>query len=294
MIPSPVHAQTFARRLKSLLLTGTLAALAVGMMPSLVQARPNGTWLSKPQIWFHISNNTLDQVMQRIRAQRYQYVFLDVRNVPDEDQRLVTQKIREHQLVPIVWVQSPQLRRMSIPQLIHEARYADGIQVDDHFFTHYSAYHFRQLRAQYNKPIFCSIQPFQRNIVPSSGCNQLDVQCYAPQSFQQCVGLADQLRAVTSLSADNTLRYQSQLGGRYYNVFLWPHSHEFHAAAPPAPMVVSPLTATTPVETGQTETVQVDTAQADTAQADTAQVGTAQTERNPEMKTAANPQPLPF
>ena len=210
-------------------LQGAIAAVLVSLAPSVAEALPNGTWLSKPQIWFHTSNNTLDPVMARMRSQRYRYVFLDVRNVSDDVQQQVISKIREYNMVPIVWIQSPQLRSMSVPDLIHEARYADGIQVDDHFFANYSRYDFSQLRSQYGKPIFCSIQPFQSKLVPSHGCNQIDVQCYTPQTFKTCMGLADRLRAVTSLSTKNTLKYRAQLAGRSYNVFLWPHTNEFHA-----------------------------------------------------------------
>lgn len=212
------------------LLQGAIAALLVTLAPSVAQAVPNGTWLSKPQIWFHTSNNTLDPVMARMRSQRYRYVFLDVRNVSDDVQQLVTSKIRAYNMVPIVWIQSPQLRSMSVRDLIHEARHADGLQVDDHFFTNYSRYDFNQLRAHYRKPIFCSIQPFQSKVVPRTGCNQIDVQCYTPQTLKNCIGLADRLRAITSLSTENTLKYRSQLAGRSYNVFLWPHTNEFRAA----------------------------------------------------------------
>lgn len=219
----------FKQTLKKTCAMGFMAAMMVGLLPAVANARPNGTWLSKPQIWFHTSNNTLDAVMSRMRAQRYKYVFLDVRNVSDEDQRLVTQKIRQYDLVPIVWVQSPQLRSMSVQDLIYEARHADGIQVDDHYFSHYSRYDFSRLRSAYRKPIFCSIQPFQSKVLPTQGCNQIDVQCYTPQTFQRCLGLADRLKAVTSLSTKNTLKYQYKMGGRSYNVFLWPHSKEFTA-----------------------------------------------------------------
>ncbi len=218
------------RRIKQAVIpvvAGLMAAVGIGLSSAIAQARPNGTWLSKPQIWFHTSNNTLDQVIQRIQSQQYRYVFLDVRNVSDADQRNVTQKIRDHNLIPIVWVQSPQLRSMSVQDLIYEARHADGIQVDDHYFSHYSQADFYQLRRNYTKPIFCSIQPFQAKQLPTQGCNQVDVQCYTPQSFKVCMGLADRLKAVTSLSATNTLQYQNALQGRVYNVFLWPHSNDF-------------------------------------------------------------------
>ena len=216
-------------------LNAAIAAVLVSLAPSVAEAVPNGTWLSKPQIWFHTSNNTLDPVMARMRSQRYRYVFLDVRHVSDDVQRQVTSKIREYNMVPIVWIQSPQLRSMSVQDLIYEARYADGLQVDDHFFANYSRYQFSQLRSQYRKPIFCSIQPFQSKLVPTSGCNQVDVQCYTPQSFKSCMGLADRLKAVTSLSTKNTLKYRPQLAGRSYNVFLWPHTNEFHASPPKQP-----------------------------------------------------------
>jgi hypothetical protein len=212
---------------------GVTAATLLGLFPEVIQARPNGTWLSKPQIDFHLSSNTLDPAMQRIRAQQYQFVFLDFRNISEQDQQTVANTARKYQLSPIVWIQSPQYRQLSIPQLIHEARNADGLQVDDHFFSHYSQSSFYQLRANYPKRIFCSIQPFQAKVVPRSGCDQLDVQCYTPETFETCVGLADRLRAVTSLSSTNTLGYYNRLGGRWFNVFLWPHTNEFVSIQPP-------------------------------------------------------------
>jgi hypothetical protein len=201
----------------------TLAA--VGVTPA--NATPNGTWLSKPQIWFHSSNNTLEKVMQRIKEQQYKYVFLDVRNLPEADLLRATQAARAQQLSVIAWVQSPQYRGLGVEQIIQEARHADGLQVDDHYFTNYGLQDFNELRARYSKPIFCSIQPFQARLVPPSGCDQLDVQCYTPQQFKSCVGLADRLRAVVSLSTTNTLRYQSSLQGRSFNVFLWPFTDEY-------------------------------------------------------------------
>lgn len=232
MTHSPIAPPRVQKKIVKTFMQGAIAALLIGLAPGIAQARPNGTWLSKPQIWFHTSNNTLDPVMARMRNQRYRYVFLDVRHVSDEVQQHVTSKIRQYNMVPIVWIQSPQLRSMTVRDLIHEARYADGLQVDDHFFSNYSTYNFRQLRAQYTKQIFCSIQPFQSKLVPRSGCNQIDVQCYTPQSLKACVGLADRLKAITSLSTKNTLQYRSQLGGRAYNTFLWPHTNEFHAQPP--------------------------------------------------------------
>jgi hypothetical protein len=204
-----------------------LTLLGWGLMPGLALASPNGTWLSKPQIWFHSSNNTLDQVMQRIKQEQYKYVFLDVRNLPDAVQQQASQSARRQQLSVIAWVQSPQYRGLTVDQIIYEARYADGLQVDDHYFSHYSLQSFNELRARYNKPIFCSIQPFQVRSVPPSGCDQLDVQCYTPQQFRHCVGIADRLNAVVSLATSNTLRYQSLLNGRIFNVFLWPHTDEY-------------------------------------------------------------------
>lgn len=203
------------------------ALLGMGLFSGSALAVPNGTWLSRPQIWFHISTDTLDQAMQRIREQQYKYVFLDVRQVAEADQQRITQVARKYQLTSIAWVQSPQYRRLGVEQIINEARYADGLQVDDHFFSNYSLQDFYELRARYNKPIFCSIQPFQARLVPPSGCDQLDVQCYTPQQFTYCVGLADRLKAVVSLSHANTLQYQPQLGGRWFNVFLWPFTDEY-------------------------------------------------------------------
>jgi hypothetical protein len=186
---------------------------------------PNGTWLSQPQIRFHSSTNTLDQVMRDIQRQKYKVVFLDFREVPDEVQRRVSQEAREYKLIPVVWVQSPQYRSLSVAELIHEARHGDGIQVDDHFFGHYSEKEFQSLDFQYKKPIFCSIQPFQANLVTRGRCNQLDVQCYTSEDFQSCIALAERLNAVVSLSEQDTFRYREQLGVRPFNVFLWPYSY---------------------------------------------------------------------
>ncbi|MGB8702346.1 MAG: hypothetical protein WCD18_23255, partial [Thermosynechococcaceae cyanobacterium] len=224
-------------KLGSTFLGFSMALALVSALTKEAVALPNGTWLSKPQIWFHLSNQTLDQVMYKIRAQRYKFVFLDFRNVTDQDQQLVTDKVREYRLAPVVWIQSPQYRALSIEQMADAGRYADGIQVDDHFFSHYSLQDFRKLRSQYSKSIFCSIQPFQSALVPVSGCNQVDVQCYAPQTLQRCVRLADRLKAVTSLSSTNTLSYQNRIGGRSFNVFLWPHSDEFVTRPTPLPTV---------------------------------------------------------
>jgi hypothetical protein len=206
----------------------SLAATIVGLsLPDVAMATPNGTWLSQPQIRFHASNNTLDQVMATIKSQNYKVVFLDFRNVSDAVQQQVSQSARQHQLYSIIWVQSPQYRSLTVPQLVHEARYGDGIQVDDHFFSNYSAADFYALRSQYNKPIFCSIQPFQAKQVPTSGCDQLDVQCYVSNNFQNCLKLADRLKAVVSLSSSDTYRHSGRLGSRTFNVFLWPYSSQF-------------------------------------------------------------------
>ncbi len=196
------------------------AGLLLG--PAVAAAEPNGTWLSQPQIWYYNSRNVLPQIMARIREERYKLVFLDYRKVPDSVQRQVAKEAREQGLMPVVWVQSPQYRSMSIPDLVHEARHADGIQVDDHFFANYSLADFYRLRRSYAKPIFCSIQPFQAGLVPPGGCNQLDVQCYTSQTFRQCVTLAGRLGAVVSLSTAQTLRYRGTLGRRPFNTFLWP------------------------------------------------------------------------
>jgi hypothetical protein len=194
------------------------------LLPELALGVPNGTWLSQPQIRFHSSTNTLSQVMRDIQREQYKVVFLDFRGVPDEVQRQVSQKAREQKLIPVVWIQSPQYRSLTVPELIHEARNGDGIQVDDHFFANYSLWEFQSLRFQYKKPIFCSIQPFQAALVPENGCNQLDVQCYTSNNFSGCQKLADRLKAVVSLSDKDTFRYRDQLGMRRFNVFLWPYS----------------------------------------------------------------------
>lgn len=196
-------------------------------VPLAAQASPNGAWLSKPQIWFHSSNQTLDAVMARMQKEQYDYVFLDYRNVDDEMRQQVSESAQRHDLSPIVWIQSPQLRAMTVEDMIQEATYADGLQVDDHFFANYSQQDFQTLRARYDKKIFCSIQPFQVNKIPVSGCDQLDVQCYTPASFQQCMALANNLNAVLSLSSTSTISHQPQLWGRAHNVFLWPHSNDY-------------------------------------------------------------------
>ena len=172
---------------------------------------PNGTWLSQPQIRYHSSSNTLSQVMQDIYRQRYRVVFLDYRGVSDELQQRVSQEARAQNLIPVVWVQSPQYRSLTVEQLIYEARHGDAIQVDDHFFTHYSARQFRYLSYQYEKPIFCSIQPFQANAVSRGRCNQIDVQCYTSNNFGKCLALADRLNAVVSLFDKETFPLKKNL-----------------------------------------------------------------------------------
>ncbi|KAF0652284.1 hypothetical protein L107_15392 [Cyanobium sp. Copco_Reservoir_LC18] len=202
-------------------------ATAVGLAAALVldaaaaQAAPNGTWLSQPQIWYYASRQSLNGVMADIRSSDFKVVFLDVRKVSEAMQREAAQAARRQGLMPVVWVQSPQYRGLRIDELVAEARHGDGIQVDDHFFAHYSLEDFYLLRQLYPKPIFCSIQPFQASLVPAAGCNQLDVQCYSARQFQPCLKLADRLGAVVSLSSENTLKYRSQLGERSFNTFLW-------------------------------------------------------------------------
>jgi hypothetical protein len=219
-------------RLRSSLVQCFLASALVGVTAAVANALPNGTWFSKPQIMFHLSNGTLGPVMERVRAQRYRVVFLDFRNVSDLDQQKVSQTARAYQLIPVAWIQSPQFRALSVQQLVDEGKYTDGIQVDDHYFAHYSRSDFYALRSQYTKPIYCSIQPFQAEQVSTAGCNQVDVQCYSAVTLRQCVGLADRLKAVTSLSAQNTLGFGEVIGGRSFNVFLWPHSDEFGGRSP--------------------------------------------------------------
>lgn len=209
-------------------LLNTLAATTfLSLVPHVAQAKPTGTWLSQPQIRYHVSSNTLDQAMAKIKQQHYKVVFLDFRNVSDEVQQKVSQAARQHQLKPVVWIQSPQLRSLTVSQLVHEARHTDGLQVDDHYFTHYSHKEFFKLRRAYTKTIYCSIQPFQAKQLPSGGCNQVDVQCYTPSSLSNCMKLADRLKAVTSLSAENTYEHRQKLDGRRFNVFLWPYSNQF-------------------------------------------------------------------
>jgi len=204
-------------------LFGLLAAAGgVLLEPGVVHAAPYGTWLSQPQIWFYHSRRALTRIMAEIRAENYKVVFLDVRKVSDAVQRQVAEEARRQGLMPVVWVQSPQYRSMSVSELIHEARHGDGIQVDDHFFANYSSADFYNLRRNYDKPIFCSIQPFQAGLLPRAGCNRLDVQCYTSQTFQECVRLAGRLGAVVSLSTKRTLHYRTSLGSRPFNTFLWP------------------------------------------------------------------------
>jgi hypothetical protein len=214
-------------RVRSGVLQSFLVSVLLGLTTAVANASPYGTWLSKPQIMFHLTNGTLEPAMARMKAQQYSVVFLDFRNVPDPEQQRVVQIARQYQLMPIAWIQSPQFRSLSVQQLMDEGRYTDGIQVDDHFFSNYSRADFQALRSQYKKSIFCSIQPFQASVVPRSGCNKLDVQCYSPKSFRQCLGLADRLGAITSLSTENTWVHRDRMGGRSFNVFLWPHSDEF-------------------------------------------------------------------
>jgi hypothetical protein len=228
----PNHIPASWLRLRLSLVPCFLASALVGVTAAVAGALPNGTWFSKPQIMFHLSNGTLGPVMERVRAQRYRVVFFDFRNVSDLDQQKVTQAARNYQLIPVAWIQSPQFRALSVQQLVDEGKYTDGIQVDDHYFAHYSQRDFHALRSQYTKPIYCSIQPFQAALVPTAGCNQVDVQCYSAITLRQCVGLADRLKAVTSLSAQNTLGFGEVVGGRSFNVFLWPHSDEFAGRKP--------------------------------------------------------------
>ncbi|NJM95729.1 MAG: hypothetical protein HC792_06195 [Acaryochloridaceae cyanobacterium CSU_5_19] len=199
----------------------------VALAPQIAQATPTGTWLSQPQIRYHVSSNTLAQAMAAIKQQQYKVVFLDFRNVPDDMQQQVSQAARQAQLKPVVWIQSPQLRSLTVPQLVHEARHTDGLQVDDHYFSNYSRQDFYRLRTAYTKTIYCSIQPFQAQQLPTGGCNQIDVQCYTPSSLSNCLKLADRLQAVTSLSAPGTYQLRQELGQRRFNVFLWPYTNRF-------------------------------------------------------------------
>lgn len=208
--------------------------LGICFWPGLALAGvPNGTWLSQPQIRFHSSTNTITQVMRDIRRHNYKVVFLDFRGVSDRLQQQVSQKAREQRLIPVVWIQAPQYRSLTVAEIIHEARHGDAIQVDDHFFAHYSVRQFQSLDFQYQKPIFCSIQPFQAAKVSKGRCNQLDVQCYTKRNFPSCIALADQLKAVVSLSAQETFRYREELGVRNFNVFLWPYSRRSSEAVSP-------------------------------------------------------------
>jgi hypothetical protein len=209
------------------LLRSSIGIGFIVLLPSAAGAEPFGTWLSRPQIAFHTSNNTLPYALAQIKAQRYKVVFLDYRDVSDVMQQQVSETVRRQSLMPVVWIQSPQFRSLTVNQFLYEARNGDGIQVDDHFFTNYSLGDFYALRSHYAKPIFCSIQPFQVAKVPPRGCNHIDVQCYSTNSFKQCLGLAGRLNAATSLSAQETFQYRAQMTGRQFNVFLWPYSNTF-------------------------------------------------------------------
>ncbi|MGV2829474.1 hypothetical protein [Myxosarcina sp. GI1(2024)] len=165
--------------------------------------------------------------MTDIHRQGYRVVFLDFRGVSNEVQQHVSQAARKRKLILVVWVQTPQYRSLNLTELIHEARHGDGIQIDDHFFAHYSQEEFQSLDLMYKKPIFCSIQPFQAALVTEGRCNQLDVQCYTTENFPSCVALADRLNAVVSLSDRDTFRYRGQLGWRRFNVFLWSYRQIF-------------------------------------------------------------------
>jgi hypothetical protein len=215
------------QRLKGIFTKILGTTIGVVLCPELALGTPNGAWLSQPQIRFHSSTNTLPQVMADIQGQNYKVVFLDFRNVPDAVQQQTAQTARQQGLKPIVWIQSPQYRLLTVPMLIHEARHGDGMQVDDHFFANYSLEDFRTLRIQYSQPIFCSIQPFQSALVPKTGCNQLDLQCYTSNNFSNCEKLADRLKAVLSLSDKDTYKHKERLGDRSFNVFLWPYSHKY-------------------------------------------------------------------
>lgn len=210
------------------LLRNSLALTTVlFVVPKIAHSKPSGTWLSQPQIRYHVSSNTLNQAMEKIKEQKYKVVFLDFRNVPDDVQQKVSQAARQNELKPVVWIQSPQLRSLTVSQLVNEARHTDGLQVDDHYFKHYSRSDFNELRSAYTKPIYCSIQPFQTKQLPASGCNEIDVQCYTPSSLRSCMKLADRLNAVTSLAAKRTFQYRQKLGNRKFNVFLWPNTNDF-------------------------------------------------------------------
>jgi hypothetical protein len=223
----PLRFERFLNVAFKFLLRSSIGVGLIGCLPSAASAAPFGTWLSKPQIAFHTSNNTLSYALAQIKAQEFKVVFLDYRNVPDALQQEVSEAVRQQFLMPVVWVQSPQFRSLTVPQLLAEARNGDGIQVDDHFFSNYSLTDFYALRSSYAKPIFCSIQPFQAAKVPPKGCNHLDVQCYSSNGFRSCLNLAGRLNAATSLSAQQTFQYRTQMTGRRFNVFLWPYSNSF-------------------------------------------------------------------
>jgi hypothetical protein len=204
---------------------GWLIGLSLMWPNSSLAGVPNGTWLSQPQIRHYTSSNTLGQVMEDMRRKQYRVVFLDFRGVSAPIQQKVSQTARNSQLIPVIWVQSPQYRSLSITDLIYEARHGDAIQIDDHFFAHYSNRQFQSLSYQYKKPIFCSIQPFQSHLLSGGRCNQIDVQCYTSRKFDSCLELADRLNAIVSLFYKDTYQYKQKLGYRRFNVFLWPYRY---------------------------------------------------------------------
>lgn len=73
-----------------------------------MQAAPNGTWLSQPQIWYYTSRQSLNGVMADILGSDFKVVFLDVRKVSEAMQQEAAQAARrrgeslqrEHPQVP--------------------------------------------------------------------------------------------------------------------------------------------------------------------------------------------------
>ena len=77
-------------------------AAGVALSTAAVQAAPNGTWLSQPQIWYYASRGSLNGVMAEIRGSDFKVVFLDVRKVSEAMQREAAQAARRQGLLPVV------------------------------------------------------------------------------------------------------------------------------------------------------------------------------------------------
>jgi hypothetical protein len=69
-----------------------LSVAPLMLAPEVVSAIPNGTWLSKPQIWYFTSTHQIERVMTQIRLQQYKVVFLDYRKVSEQMQQKFRKK----------------------------------------------------------------------------------------------------------------------------------------------------------------------------------------------------------